>query len=158
MRRVSDISDRVQLPVIYRLDVEALVDDVLKGEWGQGRWLDILVAACVYIVVRQRRLALTVADVAVSSDCPLLVPPCLFSVPRTDVCTFPVLPLRLVLKLQSLLHTFLVFLLLAIPGFAARGVNSPYSGGKSALACASVHLTSDPWQLQPVFRANLTSG
>lgn len=46
--------------------MEALIDEVLQGEWGQGRWLDILVAACVYIVIRQKRLALTIADVAVS--------------------------------------------------------------------------------------------
>ncbi|CAM6040338.1 unnamed protein product [Sphagnum compactum] len=50
-------------------DVKFMLESVLEDEWGQGRWIEILVGACIYIAIRQSQLPLTLLEVAATVDC-----------------------------------------------------------------------------------------
>jgi transcription initiation factor TFIIIB Brf1 subunit/transcription initiation factor TFIIB len=62
MRRITSV---LRVPTEKVRDVKFMLESVLENEWGQGRWIEILVGACIYIAIRQSQLPLTLLEVAV---------------------------------------------------------------------------------------------
>eukprot|EP01018_Ginkgo_biloba_P012958 Gb_28195 [translate_table: standard] len=65
IKKLHQITSLLRLPTQRVGDVKFMVEKITKGEWGAGRWLDILIGACVYVTVRQNHLPLTIIEVAV---------------------------------------------------------------------------------------------
>ncbi|KAH9532896.1 hypothetical protein CY35_18G023700 [Sphagnum magellanicum] len=66
MRRITSV---LRVPTEKVRDVKFMLESVLENEWGQGRWIEILVGACIYIAIRQSQLPLTLLEVAATVDC-----------------------------------------------------------------------------------------
>ncbi|KAH8934288.1 hypothetical protein BDL97_18G074900 [Sphagnum fallax] len=64
MRRITSV---LRVPTEKVRDVKFMLESVLENEWGQGRWIEILVGACIYIAIRQSQLPLTLLEATV--DC-----------------------------------------------------------------------------------------
>lgn len=69
MKKLDQITALLRLPAQKVDDVKFMVDKITQGEWGAGRWLDILIGACIYVTVRQSHLPLTIVEVAVIINC-----------------------------------------------------------------------------------------
>lgn len=69
MKKLDQITALLRLPAQKVDDVKFMVDKITQGEWGAGRWLDILIGACIYVTVRQSHLPLTIVEVAVVINC-----------------------------------------------------------------------------------------
>ncbi|CAM6090713.1 unnamed protein product [Calypogeia fissa] len=69
MKKVESITALLRVPGDKVDQAKQLLESTLDGDWGTGRWVDILVAACVYIVIRQSQLPLTVPEVADCVNC-----------------------------------------------------------------------------------------
>lgn len=69
MKKLDQITALLRLPSQKVDDVKFMVDKITQGEWGAGRWLDILIGACIYVTVRQSHLPLTIVEVAVVVNC-----------------------------------------------------------------------------------------
>lgn len=82
LRKVQRISGQLRVPGDKVDEVKHLLERTVDGDWGAGRWVDVLVAACVYIVIRQSQLPLTIPEVAVR----ILSPPQFFMVVN-DICS-----------------------------------------------------------------------
>lgn len=69
MNKMKEISAILRVPHEKVEDVKFMLERLLDGEWGQGRWIEVLVGACIYVAIRQSRLPLTLVEVASSVDC-----------------------------------------------------------------------------------------
>ncbi|KAL3692437.1 hypothetical protein R1sor_006088 [Riccia sorocarpa] len=69
MKKVQRITGQLRVPGDKIDQVKHLLENTLDGDWGSGRWVDVLVAACVYIVIRQSQLPLTIPEVADCVNC-----------------------------------------------------------------------------------------
>ncbi|KAG6550740.1 hypothetical protein Mapa_007644 [Marchantia paleacea] len=69
MRKVQRISAQLRVPGDKVDEVKHLLERTVDGDWGTGRWVDVLVAACVYIIIRQSQLPLTIPEVADCVNC-----------------------------------------------------------------------------------------
>ncbi|BBN04396.1 hypothetical protein MPTK1_3g04220 [Marchantia polymorpha subsp. ruderalis] len=69
LRKVQRISGQLRVPGDKVDEVKHLLERTVDGDWGAGRWVDVLVAACVYIVIRQSQLPLTIPEVADCVNC-----------------------------------------------------------------------------------------
>jgi len=66
MKKMKEICGILRVPHNREEDVQFMLEQLLEGEWGQGRWICILIGACIYIAIRQSHLPLTLMEVAVS--------------------------------------------------------------------------------------------
>ena len=66
MNKMKEIGAILRVPHEKVEDVKFMLERLLEGEWGQGRWIEVLVGACIYVAIRQSRLPLTLVEVAVS--------------------------------------------------------------------------------------------
>lgn len=66
MNKMKEITAILQVPMDKVEDVKFMLERLLEGEWGQGRWIEVLVGACTYVAIRQSNLPLTLVEVAVS--------------------------------------------------------------------------------------------
>ncbi|KAG0591148.1 hypothetical protein KC19_1G153700 [Ceratodon purpureus] len=69
MNKMKEIGAILRVPHEKVEDVKFMLERLLEGEWGQGRWIEVLVGACIYVAIRQSRLPLTLVEVASSVDC-----------------------------------------------------------------------------------------
>lgn len=69
MKKMKEITAVLRVPHERVEDVKFMLERLLDGEWGQGRWIEVLVGACIYVAIRQSRLPLTLVEVASSVDC-----------------------------------------------------------------------------------------
>ena len=65
MKKLDQITTLLRLCAQKVDDVKCMVEKITQGQWGAGRWLDILIGACIYVTVRQSHLPLTIVEVAV---------------------------------------------------------------------------------------------
>ncbi|KAH9328933.1 hypothetical protein KI387_001041 [Taxus chinensis] len=69
MKKLEDITSLLRLPVERVCEVKYMVEKLSQGRWGAGRWFDILIGACIYVIVRQIHLPLTIIEIAVIINC-----------------------------------------------------------------------------------------
>ncbi|KAH9330278.1 hypothetical protein KI387_002386 [Taxus chinensis] len=69
MKKLEDITSLLRLPVERVCEVKYMVEKLSQGRWGAGRWFDILIGACIYVIVRQSHLPLTIIEIAVIINC-----------------------------------------------------------------------------------------
>lgn len=69
INKMKEVTAILRVPNEKVEDVKFMLERLLDGEWGQGRWIEVLVGACIYVAIRQSRLPLTLVEVASSVDC-----------------------------------------------------------------------------------------
>ncbi|KAL2635406.1 hypothetical protein R1flu_006885 [Riccia fluitans] len=69
LKKVQRITGQLRVPGDKIDQVKHMLESTVDGDWGSGRWVDVLVAACVYIVIRQSQLPLTIPEVADCVNC-----------------------------------------------------------------------------------------
>eukprot|EP00249_Psilotum_nudum_P019560 c27316_g1_i2 orf=207-1946(+) len=69
LKKASLMSSLLRLPKERVHEVTHMLEIATGGEWGLGRWIDVLVGACIYITARQNRLPLSKVEVAEVVGC-----------------------------------------------------------------------------------------
>ncbi|CAI5487882.1 unnamed protein product [Closterium sp. Naga37s-1] len=67
--RLGAVVAGLRVPEGVRGDAVGVAERVLEGRWGSGQWMNVLMAAAVYIAARNRRLPVSMGEVAVSVCC-----------------------------------------------------------------------------------------
>ncbi|CAI5957891.1 unnamed protein product [Closterium sp. NIES-65] len=65
--RLGAVVAGLRVPEGVRGDAVGVAERVLEGRWGSGQWMNVLMAAAVYIAARNRRLPVSMGEVAVSA-------------------------------------------------------------------------------------------
>lgn len=68
LKRLNTIAAALRLPASSIKQVSAYLEQFTDGKYGHGRWMELVVASCVYIVCRENKRPLTLIDVAVSEN------------------------------------------------------------------------------------------
>lgn len=50
-------------------DIKAMISTITEGEFGQGDWFEVLIGACVYIVMRKDNRPISMSEVACAVGC-----------------------------------------------------------------------------------------
>ena len=61
---VQSVTSRLKMPKTAVQETMSYAEQAIEGRWGQGRWIELLVAACAYAVCRMKHLPLTLPEVA----------------------------------------------------------------------------------------------
>ncbi|GJP63645.1 hypothetical protein CLOP_g20711 [Closterium sp. NIES-67] len=69
--RLGAVVAGLRVPEGVRGEAVEVAERVLEGRWGGGQWMGVLMAAAVYIAARNRRLPVSMAEVAHATDCQL---------------------------------------------------------------------------------------
>ncbi|CAI5467812.1 unnamed protein product [Closterium sp. Yama58-4] len=71
--RLGAVVAGLRVPEGVRGDAVGVAERVLEGRWGSGQWMNVLMAAAVYIAARNRRLPVSMGEVAIAAAALLLV-------------------------------------------------------------------------------------
>ncbi|CAI5484047.1 unnamed protein product [Closterium sp. Yama58-4] len=66
--RLGAVVAGLRVPEGVRGDALGVAERVVEGRWGSGQWMGVLMAAAVYIAARNRRLPVSMGEVAVSAE------------------------------------------------------------------------------------------
>ncbi|XP_057821910.2 plant-specific TFIIB-related protein PTF2 isoform X2 [Cryptomeria japonica] len=69
LKKLMEFTSLLRLPAERVNEVKYMVEKLTQGQWGAGRWFEILIGACIYVIVRQSHLPLTIIEVAVIINC-----------------------------------------------------------------------------------------
>lgn len=67
MNRIEQVCASLKIPTRYAQEVFPYVYKVAEGKFTKEKWLDGVIACCVYIVARKNELPVTFLDLAVCS-------------------------------------------------------------------------------------------
>ncbi|XP_073157588.1 plant-specific TFIIB-related protein PTF2 [Henckelia pumila] len=68
-RLIMDVTFKLGLSESKANEVKLLAEKITEGEYGRGRWFDVFVGACAYVVMRKDDKMLPIVEVADIVDC-----------------------------------------------------------------------------------------
>ncbi|XP_058076882.1 plant-specific TFIIB-related protein PTF2-like [Magnolia sinica] len=62
--QIDDISSSLSLSAQRTSEVTTMIEQITDGEYGMGRWFEVLIAACAHVITRKNNLPLSISEIA----------------------------------------------------------------------------------------------